>query len=313
MVATCAPRSAQNLRLMAASRDTPPTPRLDAESEEDALNWNPDELRLRRPRPPGERLQESMCGRASIRRGRGRRAARGLATERLDFRAHRAQPRGAGAADRGAARYAAGEADGVNLADAVMLPVAAVDGTGGDSEGDSSDAASEAAASETAASDDERVRCTTSSDDFVGSDSEAPVEGELASSSSSVAPDDFEDSEEGRRGDSRPAEWHGVRRRRRVPPARPRRPPPARSTGAAFPYVRRWVHSCTLGQTRRTCKPCDRTLLAAPPDAERHPRAQVTRWGRSGQRRALRGRGGRSSRFRHKGQFKSDSWSDYQS
>ena len=62
-----------------------------------------------------------------------------------------------------------------------MLPVAAVDGTGGDSEGEGSDAASEAAASETAASDDERVGCTTSSDDFVGSDSEAPVEGELAS------------------------------------------------------------------------------------------------------------------------------------
>ena len=89
------------------------------------------------------------------------------------------------------------EADGVNLAAAVMLPVeAVVNETGGDSESEGSDAASEAAASETAASDDERVGCTTSSDDFVGSDSEAPAEGELASSSSSVAPDDFEDSEE---------------------------------------------------------------------------------------------------------------------
>ena len=133
-----------------------------------------------------------------------------------------------------------------------MLPVAAVDGTGGDSEGDGSDAASEAAASETAASDDERVGCTTSSDDFVGSDSEAPVEGELASSSSSVAPDDFEDSEEEAPRRRRPAEVRpGCAAAAACRPPARARPPPARSTGAAFPCVRRWVHSCTLGQTRR--------------------------------------------------------------
>ena len=203
VVATCAPRSAQNLRLMAAaSRDTPPTPRLDAESEEDALNWNPDELRLRRAldRQAKVAAGEYVRPRGSIREAiAARRASRGLATERVSI---------AELAERNRAEQGLrieelrrcslqAEADGVNLADAVMLPVeAVVDGTGGDSESEGSDAASEAAASETAASDDERVGCTTSSDDFVGSDSEAPAEGELASSSSSVAPDDFEDSEE---------------------------------------------------------------------------------------------------------------------
>ena len=203
VVATCAPRSAQNLRLMAAaSRDTPPTPRLDAESEEDALNWNPDELRLRRAldRQAKVAAGEYVRPRGSIRDAiAARRASRGLATERVSI---------AELAERNRAEQGLrieelrrcslqAEADGVNLADAVMLPVAdVVDGTGGDSESEGSDAASEAAASETAASDDERVGCTTSSDDFVGSDSEAPAEGELASSSSSVAPDDFEDSEE---------------------------------------------------------------------------------------------------------------------
>ena len=203
VVATCAPRSAQNLRLMAAaSRDTPPTPRLDAESEEDALNWNPDELRLRRAldRQAKVAAGEYVRPRGSIRDAiAARRASRGLATERVSI---------AELAERNRAEQGLrieelrrcslqAEADGVNLADAVMLPVeAVVDGTGGDSESEGSDAASEAAASETAASDDDRVGCTTSSDDFVGSDSEAPAEGELASSSSSVAPDDFEDSEE---------------------------------------------------------------------------------------------------------------------
>ena len=188
--------------MAAASRDTPPTPRLDAESEEDALNWNPDELRLRRAldRQAKVAAGEYVRPRGSIREAiAARRASRGLATERVSI---------AELAERNRAEQGLrieelrrcslqAEADGVNLADAVMLPVeAVVNETGGDSESEGSDAASEAAASETAASDDERVGCTTSSDDFVGSDSEAPAEGELASSSSSVAPDDFEDSEE---------------------------------------------------------------------------------------------------------------------
>ena len=188
--------------MAAASRDTPPTPRLDAESEEDALNWNPDELRgARAPRPPaGEGgNRDDAAERLDPRRDRGPTAyTRPRDRARLDFRRLAERNRAEQGLRIEELRRCSlqAEADGVNLADAVMLPVAAVDGTGGDSEGDGSDAASEAAASETAASDDERVGCTTSSDDFVGSDSEAPVEGELASSSSSVAPDDFEDSEE---------------------------------------------------------------------------------------------------------------------
>ena len=187
--------------MAAASRDTPPTPRLDAESEEDALNWNPDELRLRRAldRQAKVAAGEYVRPRGSIRDAiAARRAARGLATERVSISELAERNRAEQGLRIEELRRCSlqAEADGVNLADAVMLPVAAVDGTGGDSESEGSDAASEAAASETAASDDDRVGCTTSSDDFVGSDSEPPAEGELASSSSSVAPDDFEDSEE---------------------------------------------------------------------------------------------------------------------
>ena len=74
--------------MAAASRDTPPTPRLDAESEEDALNWNPDELRLRRAldRQAKVAAGEYVRPRGSIREAiAARRASRGLATERVSI------------------------------------------------------------------------------------------------------------------------------------------------------------------------------------------------------------------------------------
>ena len=136
----------------------------------------------------------------------------------------------------------------------------------------------------------DRVGCTTSSDDFVGSDSEAPSR-RLASSSSSVAPDVLRTRRRGAAASARPAESTRAAPPAARPPAPARRqlaapaPVPMRASVGAVPRpTRRYVQTMRPARRRRR----RRATPARAGDGEDDP----------ARRRALRG--GRSSRFRNK-------------
>ena len=209
-----------------------------------------------------------------------RRAARGLATERVSISELAERNRAEQGLRIEELRRCSlqAEADGVNLADAVMLPVeAVVNETGGDSESEGSDAASGARARRrrpTTSASGARRRPTTLS---------APTASRPPRASSRR-----------RRRRWRPTTLRTRRRRRRGersarrgspgcaaaaacrPPARPR-PPAASSQHRRRVPMRASVGALVHAWPDPTLRAnhATRTSLAAPPDAERHPRAQV--------------------------------------